>query len=145
MTKGFVTFWLGTEEYAFDVDHVVEIMRLSHLTPVPGASDELAGVINWRGRTIPVLELAARLKRPASSPDERRGRLLVLRTPAPFAVRVDRAGELISSSVATPIEGVAELAKENIRLVQLPRGVLRILDPASLVGAGARLMEERTG
>jgi chemotaxis signal transduction protein len=142
MTRAFVTFWLGTEEYAFDVDHVVEITRLGHLTSVPGSTAELAGVITWRGRAIPVIDVAARLKRDPAPPDERKGRLLILKRPGPFAVAVDRAGEIIDAEFAKPVDGLDELDRERIRLFQTPRGILRVLEPTTLIGAGARLMEE---
>ncbi len=55
-----VTFRLGNEEYSLDILKVQEIIRQMELTRVPKAPDFVDGVINLRGRVIPVLDLRKR-------------------------------------------------------------------------------------
>ncbi len=52
-----VTFRLGKEEYAIDVLKVQEIIRMVGITPIPNAPYVVEGVINLRGRVIPVVNL----------------------------------------------------------------------------------------
>lgn len=52
-----VTFIVGSEEYAADISYIKEIIRLPHITAVPNSPDFIEGVINLRGRIIPVIDL----------------------------------------------------------------------------------------
>jgi purine-binding chemotaxis protein CheW len=56
-----VTFFLAKEEYGVDVRLVQEIIRVAEITPVPRAPAAIKGVINLRGRIIPVIDLKRRL------------------------------------------------------------------------------------
>jgi chemotaxis signal transduction protein len=52
---------LGTEHYALDLDHVLEVVELGEVTPVPGSAATLIGIRNLRGELLPVLDLSASL------------------------------------------------------------------------------------
>lgn len=53
----FLTFRLGTEEYGVEILRVREIIGLIDITPLPRTPDFVKGVINLRGKIIPVIEL----------------------------------------------------------------------------------------
>lgn len=55
-----VTFNLGKEEFGVDIGSVQEIIRATDITPVPGAPLHVRGVINLRGKIIPVVDLRKR-------------------------------------------------------------------------------------
>ncbi len=55
-----VTFHLGSEEYGVEIGSVQEIIRATDITPVPGAQSHIRGVINLRGKIIPVVDLRRR-------------------------------------------------------------------------------------
>jgi purine-binding chemotaxis protein CheW len=55
-----VTFQLGREEYGVEIASVQEIIRATDITPVPGAPSHVRGVINLRGKIIPVVDLRRR-------------------------------------------------------------------------------------
>jgi purine-binding chemotaxis protein CheW len=57
----YLTLFLGQEEYGLDVAKVQEIIRMLPITRVPRAPSFIRGVVNLRGRVVPVLELRARL------------------------------------------------------------------------------------
>ena len=56
-----VSFKLGDEEFGVDILRVQEINRMMQLTSVPNSPDFVEGVINLRGRVIPVLDLRVKL------------------------------------------------------------------------------------
>lgn len=56
-TGKYLSFQLGREEYAIRVLKVREIMGIQHITAVPHMPREVRGVINLRGRVIPVIDL----------------------------------------------------------------------------------------
>jgi purine-binding chemotaxis protein CheW len=64
----YLAFRLGGEQYAVPILHVREIIGPLPVTAVPGAPAHVRGVINLRGKIIPVTELALRLGVPVSRP-----------------------------------------------------------------------------
>ncbi|GMU94908.1 MAG: chemotaxis protein CheW [Ignavibacterium album] len=65
-----VSFMIGNEEYAVDIFYVKEINRLSQITKVPNAPDFIEGVINLRGRIIPVIDLRIKMGLPKKGYDK---------------------------------------------------------------------------
>jgi purine-binding chemotaxis protein CheW len=63
----YLSFHLGGEEYAIQVLKVREIVKLQHITGVPETPAELKGVINLRGKVIPVIDLRLRFGLPEKS------------------------------------------------------------------------------
>lgn len=59
--RQFVLFTLGEEEYGLPVERVTSIIRYEDPTPVPHAPEYIEGVINLRGRIVPVIDLRRRL------------------------------------------------------------------------------------
>ena len=53
----FVTFTLNNEEYAVDILSVQEINRITEITQVPNSEEYVEGVINLRGKVIPIINL----------------------------------------------------------------------------------------
>lgn len=53
----YLTFILEEEEYGVEILKVQEIIQMQKVTPVPGSSEFIRGVINLRGKVIPVVEL----------------------------------------------------------------------------------------
>ncbi|MBK7405977.1 MAG: purine-binding chemotaxis protein CheW [Phycisphaerales bacterium] len=60
-TSKFLVFNLGKEEYAVPILRVREIIGLLDITPLPQMPDFVKGVINLRGRIIPVIELRGKI------------------------------------------------------------------------------------
>jgi purine-binding chemotaxis protein CheW len=60
----YLTFRLGGEEFGIHVRHVREIIGVQDITAVPGTPAHLKGVINLRGKIIPVVDLRIRFRFP---------------------------------------------------------------------------------
>lgn len=56
----YLTFSLGAEDYALSILKIQEIMGMMDVTMVPRAPDHVLGVINLRGKIVPVIDLRAR-------------------------------------------------------------------------------------
>ncbi len=72
-----VTFTLGSEEYAVDILKVQEINRMTEVAKVPNAPSYVEGVINLRGRVIPVVSLRGRFGMPDKDSDEQ-SRIMIM-------------------------------------------------------------------
>jgi len=55
-----VTFSIGEEEFGVDILKVQEIIRMMEITKVPRAPEFVEGVINLRGKVIPIIDLRRR-------------------------------------------------------------------------------------
>jgi purine-binding chemotaxis protein CheW len=55
-----VGFRIGNETYGVRIGSVREIVRVPDITSVPSAPDTVEGVINLRGKIIPVMDLRKR-------------------------------------------------------------------------------------
>lgn len=67
----YLTFNVGGEEYALPVMHVTEIIRLQHISEVPDMPDCFRGVINLRGKVIPIMDVRSRFRLAARDYDDR--------------------------------------------------------------------------
>ena len=56
----FLSFFLGNEEYAIEILKVQEIIGLMPITPVPKMPDYIRGVLNLRGKIVPIMDLRMR-------------------------------------------------------------------------------------
>jgi purine-binding chemotaxis protein CheW len=63
MTKQYLTFRIGHENYGLELSQTREIIEYSGITEVPLMPSFLRGVINLRGEVVPVIDLAVRLGR----------------------------------------------------------------------------------
>ncbi|MGC8768312.1 chemotaxis protein CheW [Calditerrivibrio sp.] len=65
----YVSFNLAAEKYAVDIMYIEEIIRMMEITPVPRAPEFIEGIINIRGKVIPVVDLKKKLNIGSFSPD----------------------------------------------------------------------------
>lgn len=146
-----VTFRLGDEEYAVDVAQVQEIVRLTTITAVPRSASHVEGVVNLRGRIVPVIDLACRFGL-ARRERSKTSRIVVTevggRTVGMLVDAVSEVLRLASSAIEpTPemlqvgihadfITGIGKLEGRLLIMLDLPR-VLTAQDDAELVAANA--------
>ncbi|GAA0133793.1 chemotaxis protein CheW [Paenibacillus sp. YSY-4.3] len=62
-TGKFLTFQLGEEFYGIEIKYVTEIIGIQRITVVPEMPDYLRGIINLRGKIIPVMDVRLRFKK----------------------------------------------------------------------------------
>ena len=96
---------LGGEHYGLDIAAVYEIIRLQPITAVPRAPDCVEGVINLRGRIIPVIDLASRFGI-AGAARAKETRIVV----AAAAEEVSAATEELSAQTEEVVASAAQLA-----------------------------------
>lgn len=65
---GYLTFLLGEEEYGIPITKVREIIGMLPITPVPASPPDMDGVINLRGKVIPVMNARRRFGLPPVGP-----------------------------------------------------------------------------
>ena len=131
-----VTFEVGQEEYAVDILAVQEINRMLQITRVPQSPPDVEGVINLRGRIIPVIDLRKRFGLEADGQRSADSRIIVVEVGGRvIGFIVDRVHEVlrISSSIVDPtptmatgtdaeyIQGVGKLDDRLLILLDLDK------------------------
>lgn len=76
--KQFVVFLLGKEVHAAAVEDVREVVKFSDITPVPKSPTHIAGVINLRGKVLPIVDLEKRLGLSLESTETMPGKIIVI-------------------------------------------------------------------
>lgn len=63
--KSFLTFKLGEEVFACHVNKLLSILEIPHITEVPGSPKYMKGIIDLRGKVLPVIDTKIKLQMPA--------------------------------------------------------------------------------
>lgn len=95
-----VTFKLGEEEYAIDILKVQEVNRMVDITVVPNSINYLEGVINLRGRVIPVINLRKKFGLSTKNQDTH-SRIMVVDVGMTVGLIVDSVSEVLRISPDT--------------------------------------------
>jgi purine-binding chemotaxis protein CheW len=59
----FMTFRCGKESFAIEIKYVTEIIGIQNITAIPEVADYIKGLINLRGKIIPVIDVKIRFKK----------------------------------------------------------------------------------
>ncbi len=116
-----VTFRMGNEEFALDILKVQEINRIVDITGVPKAPDFVKGVINLRGRVIPVVDIRKKfhLKIKAVTKETR---IIVV--------------NIMSKTIGLIVDSVSEVLRIDSNTIQPPPPLIAGLDSDYIKGVG---------
>lgn len=141
-----VGFRIGRETFGLPISIVREIVRVPEITSVPNAPDYIEGVINLRGRIIPVVDLRKRFGEPVNEPSKKHRIVVVEIESRRIGLLVNSASEVLKippSEIEAPhnvfqegeldyITGVGKLRGRLVILLDLSRilqrGELRSLE-----------------
>lgn len=99
------TFYIRESVYGIDLLKIQEVNKFLALTPVPGASAYVRGILNLRGRIVTVIDLGYKLGLPETRVN-RKGRNIIVRS----------AGEHIGLLV----EQISEVVRVNVDEIEVP-------------------------
>ena len=114
-----VVFDLADEAYGVDIGSVREIIRMQEITAVPRTPDVVEGVINLRGKVIPVINLRKRFGFP-----------LTERNKDTRIVVIDIGG----SDIGATVDAVSEVLRVSTDSIEPPSAIISSEDSDSLLG-----------
>jgi purine-binding chemotaxis protein CheW len=127
-----VVFQLGAELYGVDIARVHEIIRLQSITRVPRAPSFVEGVINLRGKVIPVVDLRRRFGLPTTEHTRATRTVVVEIGDQVVGIIVDSVSEVLRVSTSTiepPSPVVAGIDSEYLHgIAKLPERLVILLD-----------------
>jgi purine-binding chemotaxis protein CheW len=149
-----VTFTLGNEEYAVDILKVQEINRMKEITRVPNSPPYVEGVINLRGKVIPVVNLRKKFGLAEKDNDEQSRIMIMDIQGITMGLVVDSVSEVLrvpsdiveptppmASNISTEfIKGIAKLEDRLIILLDMDRLLGRAED-ALMIEASTKAIE----
>ena len=127
----YVSFFLGDEEYGVDIAKVHEIIRFPEITRVPQMPEFIDGVINLRGRVIPVMNLRKKFALPIIDDNNKR-RIIVIEIDKKItgvivdgvsevlnieSVNIDPAPQMGTQVSIDFIKGMAKLSDERLMIL----------------------------
>jgi purine-binding chemotaxis protein CheW len=134
-----VSFNIGDEEFGVDILHVQEINRMLEVTRVPNAPAYVDGVINLRGRVIPIIDLRRRFGMERKEHDKNTRIVVVELSGRVLGFVVDAVREVlrIPRSMTEPPPHLVGVGREEyIKAVgKLDDRLLILLDLEKVLGA----------
>lgn len=141
----FLLFQLGGDRYALDAGQIVEVLPLVALKALPGAARGVAGLLDYRGTAVPVVDLAAMaLGTPAAARVSTR--LLIVRYPSPagdhrlLGLLAERTTETIRRDPADfqPVGVANDGARYLGPVIHDPSGLIQRVEIGGLLDAELR-------
>lgn len=120
----YLTFRLQNESYGIKVLKIREIIRLQAITPVPQMPAYLKGVLNLRGKIIPVLDLRMKLGF-AESADTEHSCIIVVKIDLP---------NMVSSQMGLIVDGVEEVTNISAEEIEPSPDFGTALDTTTILG-----------
>ncbi|NQW23980.1 MAG: chemotaxis protein CheW [SAR202 cluster bacterium] len=114
-----VVFDLAAEAYGVEIGSVREIIRMQEITQVPRTPDYVEGVINLRGRVIPVVDMRKRFGFPVAE-----------RTKDTRIVVIDIGG----ADIGAVVDAVTEVLRLGSDSIEPPSAVITTADSDYLLG-----------
>ncbi len=133
MLDRYLTFKLGTEQYAFEIKYVTEIIGIQKITPVPNIKDYIKGIINLRGIIYPVVCVRNRFNLPVVPYNDRTCIVVVNVKENGIGLIVDEVSEVLKilpEQISTPpqtnkgsqsrfISGIGKLANNIVIILDI--------------------------
>jgi len=92
----FLTFSVGKEAYGIEIKFVTEIIGIQDITEVPELPDYVKGIINLRGKIIPVIDVRLRFKKDLKEYNDRTCIVVIDIKEISIGLIVDNVAEVIN-------------------------------------------------
>lgn len=114
-----LSFTAGGQTYAIEAASVVEVLPAVPIRPIHRLPEYVLGVVAYRGRMLPVIDLPRRLAGEASRP-RLSTRLIVVETTVPGTAEAARLGLMVENMVAMVRAEDADTVFPSMRLESVP-------------------------
>lgn len=116
-----VAFNLANEIYGVDIFLINEIIRMREITQIPRTSPDIEGVVNLRGKIVPILDLRKRLGLPEVERNANTRIIIV---------------ELSDCTVGMVVDGVTGVLRMRESNIEPPSQLVTDLDADFIRGVG---------
>jgi purine-binding chemotaxis protein CheW len=92
----YLSFAMGDESFGLEISHVIEIVGIQPITPIPEAPSYVKGIINLRGKIIPVIDMHIKFGRESKDYDDRTCIIIIDIQETLAGLIVDRVSEVLT-------------------------------------------------
>ncbi len=92
----FLTFYIEDTIYGIELLHVIEIISIQNATRIPSVPVYIKGIINLRGKIVPVIDVRMKFKQPERAYDEKTCIIVVVIEDMQVGLIVDRVSEVVT-------------------------------------------------
>jgi purine-binding chemotaxis protein CheW len=135
----YLTFRLGDEDYGIEIQYVTEIVGILKISVIPDMPEFIRGVINLRGKVIPVMGVRERFHMPHRDYDERTCVIVVRMGETSVGLLVDTVKEVINIPAANVSEPPRVARAESARYF---KGIGRVGEDVKLLIDVDKLLHE---
>jgi purine-binding chemotaxis protein CheW len=131
----YLTFALGDEEYGVEIRNVTEIVGVTPITHVPDTPHYLRGVINLRGKVIPVIDMRLYFNLEFREYDDRTCFIVTEVDELLVALVVDYVCEVTTIDDISPVPNQGDQTMEYMQGIgKMPSGIKLLLNIHKLLG-----------
>jgi len=142
----YLTFELGEEEYGLEILTVKEIIGLIKITPVPKVPEHVKGIINLRGKVIPVINLRLKFEMPDIEPTEESCIIVINIEEEMIGILIDRVKDVLDikqENIEPPPDFGANVSTEYILgMCKAEDNVKILLDIRRVIGGDLKISSE---
>lgn len=148
----YVTFKSGNESYGLKIEYVNEIIGFQDITEIPESEDYIKGLINLRGKIIPVIDVRLRFRQEPFEYDDRTCIIVLNVRDLVVGLIVEKIAEVVEITegniLKSPTIGKAEKSQSNKYVYAIGKvgdEVKLLLDPDRLLNDEEALLGDDNG
>ena len=142
-----ISFAIGNDQYGVDIMAVREIKGWTDITPLPGQSEYVRGVLNLRGAIVPIIDLRCRFSQGLTKATPLHIVIIVQIAERPIGLLADRVLDIVSLDDVgiKPVPKVAQSMQANFLsgLITTEAGMIALIDLPNLLAGQLEELDAR--
>ncbi|HHU05652.1 MAG TPA: purine-binding chemotaxis protein CheW [Clostridiales bacterium] len=127
----YLLFNIDDTKYGVSLEYVLEIINVQTITQVPGVAHYIKGIINLRGKIIPIIDVRLKLGLPEREYDDKTCIIVLNVNEVQVGVIVDRVSEVVNaenSQLSVPSEVGEATSRYLSSILELEDKIVLIID-----------------
>ena len=126
----YLTFNVGEEVFGIEIEYVTEIISMQPITKIPQIVDYIKGIINLRGKIIPVIDIRLKFKKDSIAYDDRTCIIVIDTQDIIVGLIVDKVSEVMTiddEDIAPPPSNKTGIRNRYIKGIGKIDGEVKLL------------------
>ena len=137
----FMTFQIGKEFFGINISYISEIIMMQPITAVPDVPDFIKGLINLRGKIIPVIDVRVRFDMPPVEYTDRTCIIIINVKSATVGLIVEKIAE-VANVLHDEIASLPSLKRYEYSSNKFVYGIARVDDSVKLLLDPVKLVQQ---
>jgi purine-binding chemotaxis protein CheW len=132
----FITFLIDKQMYGIEIRYVTEIIGIQQFTEMPDSPDYIKGIINLRGKIIPVMDMALRFSKEPKEYDDRTCIIVADISGMSVGLIVDSVSEVVAIEQENIVDVIDAMGMNNRHVKSVGKiggNIILLLDCSKLL------------